>query len=61
VPRYLSPHETAESHPPIVAALRRRDAQSAIRHMEHGVLAVGEQIAATLREQQQPGVKEMVG
>jgi DNA-binding GntR family transcriptional regulator len=61
VPRYLSPHDTAESHPPIVAALRRRDAQSAIRHMEHGVLAVGEQIAATLCDQQQPGMKAMVG
>ena len=48
VPRYLSPQDTAESHPPIVAALRRRDAHAAIRHMEHGVLAVGEQIAAAL-------------
>ncbi|HEV7666270.1 MAG TPA: GntR family transcriptional regulator [Chloroflexota bacterium] len=46
VPRYLSPTDTAESHPPIVDALRRGDAAAAIRHMEHGVLVLGEQIAA---------------
>lgn len=63
VPHYLSPHDTAESHPPIVAALRRRDAHAAIRHMEHGVLAVGEQIAAALgsHAKQQPQVDEMAG
>jgi len=48
VPHYLSPRDTAESHPPIVAALRRRDAAAATRHMEHGVLTVGERIAAAL-------------
>ena len=48
VPRYLSPDETAESHTPIVTALRQRDAAAATRHMEHGVLAVGEQLAAVL-------------
>jgi len=48
VPRYLSPEETAESHAPILAALHRRDATAATRHMEHGVLAMGEQIAALL-------------
>jgi DNA-binding GntR family transcriptional regulator len=48
VPHHLSPEDTVESHPPIVAALRRRDAAAATRHMEHGVLTVGEQIAAAL-------------
>ena len=48
VPSYLTPDDTAESHPPIVEALRRGDAETAIRHMEHGVLAVGERIAAAL-------------
>ncbi len=48
VPRYLTPEDTAESHPPIVDALRRRDAEAAVRHMEQGVLAVGERIVATL-------------
>src|SRR5205823_4767069 len=62
VPRYLSPQETAESHPPIVAALRRRDAAAAIRHMEHGVLAVGEQIAAAFhREPAHSGPRELAG
>jgi DNA-binding GntR family transcriptional regulator len=50
VPRYLSPEETAESHTPILAALRRRDAIAATQHMEHGVLAMGEQIAALLQK-----------
>lgn len=58
VPRYLSPQDTAESHPPIVAALRRRDAAAAIRHMEHGVLDVGEQIAAAFGDAR---VKDMAG
>jgi DNA-binding GntR family transcriptional regulator len=63
VPRYLSPEDTAESHPPIVAALRRRDAAAAIRHMEHGVLAVGEQIAAAFghNRTELPAVKDMAG
>jgi DNA-binding GntR family transcriptional regulator len=63
VPRYLSPEDTAESHPPIVAALRRRDAEGAIRHMEHGVLAVGERIAAAFGDDatRHPEVKDMAG
>ncbi|MBV9325298.1 MAG: GntR family transcriptional regulator [Chloroflexi bacterium] len=48
VPRYLSPHETAESHPPIVAALRAGDAPAATRHMECSVQALADRIAAGL-------------
>ena len=34
IPKYLDLHDAAESHPPIVRGLRRRDADAAIRHME---------------------------
>jgi hypothetical protein len=39
-------HDAAESHPPIVRALRRRDADAAVKHMERGVGQVGERITA---------------
>ena len=48
IPKYLDLHDAAESHPPIVRGLRRRDAGAAIRHMEAGVLQVGERIAAAM-------------
>ncbi len=48
IPRYLSLHDAAESHPPIVRALRRRDAEAATKYMEQGVLQVGEKIAAAM-------------
>lgn len=48
IPRYLDAADAAESHQPIVDALRRRDAQSATRHMERNVGAIGEQIAAAM-------------
>jgi DNA-binding GntR family transcriptional regulator len=64
VPRHLSPRDQAESHPPIVDALRRHDAAAAIRHMEHGVLEVGEQIAATFGQDRaahiEPGAPAVV-
>jgi DNA-binding GntR family transcriptional regulator len=50
VPRYLSPQETAESHPPIVAALRAGDAAAATRHMECSVQALAERIVAGLAD-----------
>ncbi len=48
IPKYLSLRDAAESHPPIVRALRRRDADAAIKYMEQGVGQVGEQIAAAM-------------
>jgi GntR family transcriptional regulator, gluconate operon transcriptional repressor len=48
IPKYLDLRDAAESHPPIVRALRRRDAEAAIRHMETGVLQVGERIATAM-------------
>jgi DNA-binding GntR family transcriptional regulator len=48
IPRYLGLSDAAESHPPIVRALRRRDADSAIKYMERGVLQVGESISAAM-------------
>lgn len=48
IPQYLSPLDAAESHAPIVDALRRRDGQAATRHMEQSVGVVGEQIAAAM-------------
>jgi GntR family transcriptional regulator of gluconate operon len=48
IPQYLSLHDAAESHPPIVRALRRRDAEAAMKHMERGVGQVGERIAAAI-------------
>jgi DNA-binding GntR family transcriptional regulator len=48
IPRYLDLHDAAESHPPIVRGLRQRDAEAAIRHMEEGVLQVGERIAIAM-------------
>jgi GntR family transcriptional regulator, gluconate operon transcriptional repressor len=48
IPRYLSLAGAADSHLPIMDALRHRDAAAAARYMEHGVLAVGERIAAAM-------------
>ncbi len=48
VPSYLSPQETAESHAPIVAALRAGDAAAATRHMECSLEALAERIAVGL-------------
>jgi GntR family transcriptional regulator, gluconate operon transcriptional repressor len=48
IPKYLDLHDAAESHPPIMRGLRRRDADAAIRHMEEGVLQVGERIALAM-------------
>jgi GntR family transcriptional regulator of gluconate operon len=48
IPKYLDLHDAAESHPPIVRGLRQRDAEAAIRHMEEGVLQVGERIASAM-------------
>jgi len=48
IPKYLDLHDAAESHPPIVRGLRRRDADAAVRHMENGVLQVGERIALAM-------------
>jgi len=45
IPTYLRPHDAAESHAPIVAALRAGDAEAATRHMEQAVGKVGESIA----------------
>ncbi len=45
VPTYLPPHEAAESHAPIVRALRAGDAIAATRYMEQAVGDVGEKIA----------------
>ncbi len=50
IPKYLSLHDAAESHPPIVRALRRRDAEAAIKYMERGVLQIGEKIAIAMGE-----------
>ena len=48
IPKYLDLHDAAESHPPIVRGLRRGEAGAAVRHMEEGVLQVGERIAAAM-------------
>jgi DNA-binding GntR family transcriptional regulator len=45
IPTYLQPHDAAESHAPIVRALRAGDAIAATRYMEQAVGDVGEQIA----------------
>jgi DNA-binding GntR family transcriptional regulator len=45
IPTYLQPHDAAESHAPIVRALRAGDAMAATRYMEQAVGDVGEQIA----------------
>ncbi len=48
IPKHLSLHEAVESHVPIVEALRHRDAAAATKHMEAGVLAIGERIASAM-------------
>ena len=48
IPTYLPLQEAAESHPPIVRALRRRDAEAATKYMERGVGQVGERIAEAM-------------
>jgi DNA-binding GntR family transcriptional regulator len=45
IPTYLRPHDAAESHAPIVRALRTGDAIAATRYMEQAVGDVGEKIA----------------
>jgi DNA-binding GntR family transcriptional regulator len=45
VPAYLRPDDAAESHAPIVRALRAGDAIAATRYMEQAVGVVGERIA----------------
>src|SRR5258708_38781586 len=45
IPTYLQPHAAAESHAPIVAALRAGDAMAATRDMEQAVGEVCEQTA----------------
>jgi DNA-binding GntR family transcriptional regulator len=45
IPTYLPPHDAAESHAPIVNALRAGDALAATRYMEQAVGNVGEKIA----------------
>jgi DNA-binding GntR family transcriptional regulator len=45
IPTYLQPHAAAESHAPILHALRAGDAAAATRYMEQAVGDVGEQIA----------------
>lgn len=61
IPRYLSLHDAAESHAPILSGLRRREADAAIQHMEQSVLQVGERIAlamdAELVAAQRPDVR----
>ncbi len=49
IPTHLSLHDAVESHVPIVQALRQRDAVAATKHMEAGVLAIGEQIASAMK------------
>ncbi len=48
IPKHLSLHEAVESHIPIVEALRQRNAVAATKHMEAGVLAIGERIATAM-------------
>jgi DNA-binding GntR family transcriptional regulator len=45
IPTYLRPEDAAESHAPIVQALRAGDAVAATRYMEQAVGDIGEQIA----------------
>ena len=52
IPTYLQPHDAAESHAPIVRALRAGDAIAATRYMEQAVGDVGEKIAAGGESQQ---------
>lgn len=67
IPAYLSPHDAAESHAPIVRALRARDAAAATRYMEQAVGDVGEKIAAALGDRtvsvspRRPGVRRQAG
>src|SRR5262249_15821082 len=48
IPRYLGLAEAAESHPPIMRAIRQRDPDTAIKHMEQGVAQVGESISLAM-------------
>jgi len=48
IPTYLQPHDAAESHAPIVRALRAGDAIAATRYMEQAVGDVGEKIATAM-------------
>lgn len=48
IPRYLGLVEAAESHPPIMRAIRRRDAEAAIKYMDQGVLQIGESISIAM-------------
>jgi DNA-binding GntR family transcriptional regulator len=48
IPRYLNADDAAESHQPIVDALRLRDAQAATQYMERNVGEIGEMIAAAM-------------
>lgn len=48
IPTYLPLRDAAESHPPIVRALRRHDAEAATTYMERGVGQVGERIARAM-------------
>ena len=47
-PKHLVLHDAAESHAPIVGALRARDAAAATAHMEAGIRDAGEKIAAAM-------------